>query len=228
MSIFIDLIVIAIIILMAVISAKRGFVRVAVEVAGFVAAVILVFSVNGPLANLTYDKVIEPPIVNSVEKITQENVTVSLDATWEALPDFITSNADKLGISKENLNQNISENAEQTTEGIVKSISGEVLKPIIVNILKAVYAIIMMVVLIILVKFLARVINKLFSFSVIGKTNTALGGVLGAVKGLIIAWLFCSVVYLIISLTENGIWIFNNENIENTYIFKYLMNVIHI
>lgn len=228
MSIIIDLIVIAIIIIMALISAKRGFVRVAVEVVGFIAAIIVATTFSLSLANTTYDKVIEPPILNSITNVAGENVSQTVDATWEALPNFIKNNSEKFNVSKDDIGQNISLNAQQNIKETTKSVLEHSVKPIAVNILKMLYSVIIAVVLIIVVKFLAKFINKLFSFSVVGKLNSTLGGILGVVKGLVAAWLFCTIVYLIISFTKNGIWIFNAENIENTTVFKFLAELIHI
>ncbi len=226
MSIVLDLIVIAIIILMALISAKRGFVRVAVEVVGFVAAIILSLSLSVSLADVTYQKVIEPAIVSSVESATTDSTSTAADNAWNSLPEFIKKNADKLGISKDSVTQGITENIGNSATEIVTSISQNTIKPMAVGILKMLYAVILMLVLIIVVKFLARVINRLFSFSLVGKVNKILGGAFGAVKGIIIAWLFCAVITLLVSFTKNGIWIFNAENIENTIIFKFLTDVI--
>ena len=228
MSIVLDLIVISIIILMILISAKRGFVRVAVEVAGFVAAIMLSFTLSATFADFTYQKVIEPAIVSSVENITVETTDSAAENTWNALPDFIKNNAGKLGINKDDITQDITENIGQSANDIVSSISENTIKPIAVSILKTLYSVILMLILMVIVKFLAKAINKLFSFSVIGKVNKILGGTLGAIKGIIFAWLFCAIIYLIISCTKNGIWIFNYDNIENTYLFKLLVNVIKI
>ena len=55
MNFVIDLIVVAIIAVCAVVSAKRGFVKVLVEAVGFVAAIILTFTISTPLSEATYD-----------------------------------------------------------------------------------------------------------------------------------------------------------------------------
>ncbi len=226
MSIILDLIVIAIIILMVLISAKRGFVRVAVEAVGFVAAIILSLSLSTTLADVTYQKAIEPAILSSVENATAETTSSAADDAWNSLPELITKNADKFGISKDSITNDITEDIGNSATEIVTSISQNTIKPMAVGILKTLYSVILMLVLMIAVKFLARVINKLFSFSLVGKVNKALGGTFGAIKGIIIAWVFCAVISLLVSLTKNGIWIFNAENIENTIIFKLLTDVI--
>ncbi len=226
MNYILDLAVIAIIILMALISAKRGFVRVAVEVVGFIAAVMLSLTLSSALSELTYNKAIEPAIISSVEETAQNVTDTTAENTWNALPKFIKNNAEKFGVNKQEITNDISNNVGDSAVDIVRNVSQKTIKPMAVSILKTLYTVILMIVLLVVVKFLARIVNKLFSFSLIGKVNKLLGGVLGVVKGLIIAWIFCSAVYVIISFTENGIWIFNNENIEKTYIFKLLANVI--
>lgn len=226
MNIVLDLIVIAIIVVFAIISAKRGFVRVAVEVVGFVAAVMISLSLSATLADFTYNKAIEPSIISSVGEVAENTTVDTAENAWESLPDFIKNNAERFGINKEDITQNISSNLGQNTTEIVTDISQNTIKPVAVSVLRTLYEVILMLVLLVIVKFLAKFINKLFSFSLVGKLNKILGGTLGLVKGLIIAWIFCTAVVLIISFTHNGIWIFNSENIEKTYIFKILANLI--
>ena len=79
MNYLLDLIVIAIIAAVALISARRGFVRVVIELAGFIAAILITLTISTPLASLTYDKIIEPPIVSSVSKATGDSVTQITD-----------------------------------------------------------------------------------------------------------------------------------------------------
>ncbi len=228
MNFILDLIVIAIIILMALISAKRGFVRVAVEVVGFVAAVMISLTLSTTFAELTYDKAIEPAIISSVNEAT-ENVTAdTAGKIFDALPNFIKNNSEKLGLNQEKITQNMTEDVGNNTTEAVTQVSQNTIKPIAVGILKTLYSVIIMLVLLVVVKFLARFINKLFTFSIVGKLNKLLGGVLGIVKGIIIAWIFCSAIYIILSFTQDGIWIFTNENIDKTYLFKLLASAIKI
>ena len=58
MGIILDLIIAAVIIIEVVISARRGFARVAIELVGFIAAILLTFTISTPLSQATYDKII--------------------------------------------------------------------------------------------------------------------------------------------------------------------------
>ncbi len=226
MSLIIDLIIVAIILLSVIISAKQGFVRTIVGAIGFVAAVVIAFSASEPLAQVTYDKFIEPPIVNSISETATGTVTDTVDGVWSNLPSFVTDNSESFGINKESIKDSLTESGKGDIKDALTNISQTTIKPIFSGIVSTIYAVILLIILLIIVGFLAKLLNKLFSFSLVGKLNTTLGGVIGFVKGLVIALIVCEIIVLVISFTENGIWIFNNENISNTILFKFLTNII--
>ncbi len=257
-SFLLDLILAVIIGLSVFLSAKRGFVRTFIEAVGFVAAAIIVFTVCTPLANATYDKIIEPPILEIVSEEVNENfkdtlaeipdfdanaekvdeiktqLSGSVDEVLKSLPPFVQNFIDKAGIDADELLNNaedIVENGatvEDTAQKLTKDISQNKIKPLVARVLSYIYSFVLFVIALILVKILARILNKAFSFSLAGKLNTALGGVCGFAKGVIFALLLCLIIYTVISFTENGIWIFSVENIDKTFIFKYLISLIKI
>ncbi len=226
MSIIIDLVLVAIIFLIVIISAKKGFVRTIVGAVGFVAAVVIAFTVSKPLAEVTYDKFIEPPIVNSIGETASGTITDAADGVWSKLPSLITNNSERFGFTKESIQDTLSANTQGNVKDAISNLSQTAIKPVLAELISTIYAVILIIVLLIVVRFLAKLLNKLFSFSVVGKLNTTLGGVIGLVKGFVIALIICEIIVLIISLTKNGIWIFNNENISNTILFKFLTNII--
>ena len=221
MSMVLDLIVVLIILAVALISAKRGFVKVAIELAGFIAAVFITLTISTPLASLTYDKIIEPPIVSSVSKATGDSVTQITDDTWNALPEFIRKYSENVGFSKESINKSINENMGNGAVSAAKAASQGVVKPIVAKLLAVLYGILIMVILIFLVKILAKFLNGVFSFSIVGKLNRILGGIVGIPKGIIIAMLFCLVISLIVPLTNGGFLIFKTEAMEKSWFFTH-------
>ncbi len=201
MSIILDLIVLAIVALFAFLSAKKGFVRTLIEIVGFVLVILFANSVSPMLSNATYDKLIEPAIIESVQNINiEENANL---ITQVNLPDFVSKILGE-GIDLQAFQATVQENINNGVESAVSSASQAVIKPVVTGVITIIYALIIIVVLLIVVSFLATLINKLFSFSLIGKANKILGAVLGVIKGIIISAVFCSVVSLIVSLTPNG------------------------
>ena len=60
-----DFLVVAIVLLYVVISAKRGFMKTVIELVGFFVSVYLAFAVGGMIAEAAYDSAVEPAIVKS-------------------------------------------------------------------------------------------------------------------------------------------------------------------
>jgi len=222
MSFLIDLIIVAIIALAVIISAKRGFVRTAIEVAGFVLAFLISVNLGNAISNFTYDKVIEPAIVSAVSEKTAESASSAIDSMWDAIPDILTKNGEAFGISKETLSDKL-ENTKDNTETIATDISQTAIKPIATTFLSSLFSLVLFVVLLVVVGILAKAINKLFSFSVIGKLNATLGGILGIPKGLVLGYVFCILLTVLFFFAPDGIWVFTRENADKSYLYSLLM-----
>lgn len=219
-GLILDLIVVIIVLVCAFLSAKHGFVRTVLELAGFIAAIFIAFTISSPLATITYDKMIEPSIVSKIEQTSDEGSSMISEKLWNSFPEVVKRQSANIGISQEGFNEKVSSSISSNVAESAEKISENVTKPIITKVLSAVYSTVIAIVLIILSKFLAKVINKLFKISFIGKINSFLGGVLGALKGIAIAVVFCMAVSLIVSATKSGVWIFNSDNIEASHLFK--------
>ncbi len=224
MSIAIDLILIAVILFFVLTSARRGFVKVLIETVGFIAAVIVAFTVSTPLAELTYDKIIEPPVIEAAVNAVGESAE---HEAWNALPEFlINSDTAFFGTTVNSFTEKITANISGGVENAVITASQEVVKPVASKLIGLLYSVILIIVLSIAVKFLAKIINKLFSFSFVGSINRTLGGVVGFVKGIVIAVVLCAVVSLILSFTGKPFLIFSEDTINQTYLFKFLTDII--
>lgn len=238
MHLIIDGLIVLLIAFIAFLSAKKGFVCTVIEVVGFVAVIIFINFATPPISNFIYDKAIEPTVIKTIEEtITFDNldngaindvidinsIENAVEASLDKLPKIIAENNSFKFSSQEIVNEINKLNINNKTE-IAEIISDKIIKPTIINILSLVIQIILLIVLFIIVKIVAKLINKLFSFSVIGKLNKFLGGVIGIAKGTIIATLSCLVINLILSLTDNNLILFTKEAIDSTYLYKTLIN----
>ena len=79
-SFLIDFILVIIIGFSVFVSFKRGFVATIIGTLGFFLAVILSLTFSTPLANATYDKFVEPVIVEAVSDEVEEKFEDKLDA----------------------------------------------------------------------------------------------------------------------------------------------------
>ncbi|MBO4432425.1 MAG: CvpA family protein [Clostridia bacterium] len=230
-SLIIDVVIVAIVVVSALISAKRGFVRTMVELVGFIAAFLIASAVSQPLADITYDRFIGPSIVSKVTEATNnaneeisaeildENASV-LSEIWDSLPDIIKNNSGEFGIDKDALEETIRSYTTIETGEYAQKVSDDITKPIIGKLLSAVYSIIIFVVVSLIVKLLAPLANKVFSVSIVGKVNTILGGVIGAMKGCVTVFIICVIISVLVAFTNDGFGVFTPENISKTFLFK--------
>ena len=224
-GILLDLIIVAIIAICVVFSAKRGFMRTLLEVVGFIAAFVIAFTVSSPLADMTYDNIVEPSIVSTVEE-SSTNVSGDVsEKVWNTLPGVIRKNSQKFGIKKDAFSDKVKSYVSGEVEQNAVKISQNVTKPIIVKLIGAIYSTVIVILLIFVSKFLARVINKLFSFSIIGKLNSFFGGVIGVFKGAAFALAFCMIISIVVLVSNDSFWIFTTDNIEKTHLFKLFYGI---
>lgn len=225
MSLFLDLIMLAIFLLFILIYAKKGFVKSIFSIAGFVASIILAFYFSAPLSNLAYTKIIEPGILTSIEKVVSESGTSLENISnniWEALPSFVRNNADELNINPENFVN--SESLQEGSRTLAQNVSDTIIRPITVQFLKIIFSLIIFVVLSVVFKFVVKFLNKVFSFSIIGKLNSLLGAVLGVIMGIVFALIFVLLVNFIISVS-GGFLFFTNEAVDSSKIFRFFTEI---
>lgn len=225
MSYILDGIIILIILLGVFLSAKKGFVRTLIEVVGFVAAIVVAFTLSSPLANTIYDKMIEPSVVKTVEAVATdgaENASAAVDAVWSKMPAFITESS-FFNLSKDSITSTVQAETANGSAQLAQTVSDSFVAPAVTKLISVFISVILVIVLLFVVKILAKYLNKLFSFSIVGDINKTLGGLLGLVKGAAIAVIFCLVISLILSFTKNGFLIFTYDAINSSYIFKFLM-----
>ncbi len=225
MGLILDLLVLVLIAYFVVNSARRGFVRVFIETVGFVAAILLAMSVSAALSDVIYQKAVEPAIIKTAAEGMDELSEDAVLNVWDALPEYVTDNAEILGIDMEKVNNMANDYSDRGTEQAVVNVSQNLIKPAATRIIELIITFILSTVFLIVVKFVARFLNRIFSFSLVGKLNTALGGIVGIFKGAVIAAVFCMIVALIISFTKNGFLIFTNENIASSNIFSFFVNI---
>ena len=215
MSWILDLIVIAIVCVYAYISARRGFVRTIIELAGFVAIFLVIPRFGTPISEKIFDTAFRSTVLTKVEAAVLETGAEASEALNNVLPEFIVNGADFLGID---IAKTIT--ATSTASALAENITDSIVKPVVSSVIYAVLSLLLFGLGMYLVRVLARAVNSLFKISLVGKLNRLLGAVLGAAKGLVIAFIVCLVITIAISFTKNGFLFFTKENIEASLIFS--------
>lgn len=221
-----DFIILGIIILVALMSAKRGFVRTVVEVIGCMLALVISMYASKSIASFCYDKFFASSVENSVNDALGEVTLDSAQAIWDALPDYLKNHADLFGINKSKFDDVANKVSSDKKAEVTDEIADNTVKPLVVKALSGIISAVMFSVLFFLIKILSKLINGAFNFSVVGSVNKILGGILGIVKGLIFAVIICFVINFIVVAANKNIWILSKDLTDKSVFFKLFQNLI--
>lgn len=196
MSIILDIILVAIFAAYVFFAAKKGFVRTLLELVAVVAAIFLSFQISPVISQTVYDGFVEKEIVATLEEQISENVdalsvTEKANAVLDSIPDFAVSLAASAGVEISTIKEQIS-SQKIDSQNLAQSLVDKIAEPIVVGALTIIIFILLAVVLMIALKFVAKLVSKLFDIPLVKSVNRSLGGVLGAIKGVLVVIVICT------------------------------------
>lgn len=203
MSLILDAILIAIFAAFVFFAVKKGFVLTLLELVAAVLSLVLAYSFSPVVAQTTYDSFIENKMIEVVKENIDDNVDVSstagqAEAVLDAMPEYVVSIAASSGVDLNEIKEKIS--AEKiSTDNIATELVEKIAQPIVIGALTILMFMILSFLFLIALKFVAKLISKLFNIPIVGTVNKLLGGVLGAIKGVIVLILICTVLRFALS-----------------------------
>lgn len=196
MSIILDIVLVAIFAGYVFFAAKKGFVRTLLELVAVVAAIFLSFQISPVVSQTVYDGFVEKQIVTALEEQISENVDAlsvkeKANAVLDSIPDFAVSLAASAGVEISTIKEQIS-SQKFDSQNLAQSLVDKIAEPIVVGALTIIIFILLAVVLMIALKFVAKLVSKLFDIPLVKSVNRSLGGVLGAIKGVLVVIVICT------------------------------------
>lgn len=186
----VDLVLCAIFGITVAVAVKKGFFYTLFELFGYLISFVLAKTFSAQVAPVAFEMILEKPLSEKIASMLGEagtmNYTDAIDKVFEKIPVWAQGIAESVGIEKEALAASVT-SADLQGANAVETIMNKIVTPIgtsvIQTIIFAISVIAFMFVLKVVIKLLNKIIKKL---PVIKRFNSALGGVLGAAKGVII------------------------------------------
>lgn len=222
MFIILDVIVVAVVALLAWLSARRGFVRSLIELVGFIGLFVLILTGIRPLCAKIYDSSVERTVVERVEDIVDRIGGEDIERIKNGLPDEIKRAAAALGVDLDEIFED-----GISADRVAEHISRQVVRPMAVDALYSLLSVLVFVIGMVVVRFAAKGLNRLFKAPVLGALNKGLGAVFGAAKGVILMTVISAAVSLAVRAAGRGFWIFTEANIDKSFLFGNLAKVLH-
>lgn len=226
MYLIFDLVFIAIILISIFMAAKRGFVRALLEFIGFFVAIVIALTVSEPASQFAFEKFVEPAIYEKTQDIITDTSTEIPENLWENLPDFIKNNSVIFNFDKESFQNTLSNEIKDGASNLSDTISQKIVKPSFISVVSAIICFLLILILIPVFRFLAKVINKLFSSNKIGKVNKTLGGIVGIINGIAICFGVCILLNLLIKISGGGFWVITGDVLNKSFVFSKIFPLI--
>ena len=203
MSLILDIILIAILVAFIASAVKKGFMLSLLELVAVIAALALAFSFSPVVAQGVYDGVVENVMIEALEEQIDQNVNASdiaenAELTLSVLPEFIVSLAENAGVDVAKIKDTIA-TADLSSENLATELVTKIAEPITVGVLTAVFFIILAILLVFVLKIVAKLLSKAFDLPLVGKVNKTLGGILGAIKGIVVLVFICTILNFALS-----------------------------
>jgi uncharacterized membrane protein required for colicin V production len=204
-----DIIFLAVIVLVVVLSAKKGFVASCLDTFSMAISAFVSYILCKPASDYLYDLFIKD-LVKTEFKQTLDDMASGLSVRDKvqgmigALPETAVKLAESMGISINNMSGTlVSSTADEET--LIETVASTLAYEVMITLTEVVVFVILFIVVSLLVKFIASFFSKnLEKLPVIGALDTLLGGVFGLVKALVILFAASVLVYIIVQTSDPG------------------------
>ncbi len=214
-----DLIMLAVIIILAIIGFARGAVKTILSVAGGILSYVLSCVLGKRLAEPVYNCFFEESINDKISlRITDILETGSGnigDSVTESLPDSL-----QIFISNTELVDSLNSVVGETTAQVIDNatqIIHQVVEPVFIGLLSVCITIVLFIILNLIVNILLHMSNFINKIPVVGKANRIAGAIIGFMSGLVLTFAVVAVFTQFVPvISENSEF---SNNIKETSLF---------
>jgi uncharacterized membrane protein required for colicin V production len=207
MSIVIDLALVAVVILIVVIAAKKGIISTIAGILAFVIAILCAAYTAKPVAEVMYKAFFYKTVQKELYKVVPENSTASLaekaQYVLDCMPEFAKKQAEKVGINTAAISSQI-QKTKMDNSKLYESLEDKIVHPIAVEVLKHILYFFLAVIYGILLRLVfGAIANGIKQSDTVSKADMGVGAVLGIIEGLVVVFLICNLLVYIQPRIEN-------------------------
>ncbi len=232
-SIVLDLLMVAIFFLIVISSYRKGFLKTVTLAAGTLVSFILACWLSEYAADFVFVTFVRPSVLQSInETIVSfgESATVSsvLPAAIAAIPAFFLNPILAQVGSKEAVIQQIANQTNVTIDNLSSFITDHLLEPIVCTLLQMLFCLLIFILCVIIIKVLASVFGAVRKIPVVGTLNAVLGAGVGASFAILVLLLLGIAGSLFIALSAGGVSWFNQEIIDQSFVYRFFFGLLQI
>ncbi len=185
---------------MIAVGAAKGFVKSVLGMVAMIAAFAIAYQLSAVLAPVVYDRFISQRVYETIqEKLVDASgagaAARQVTAVFASIPDSVLNMADSIGVNTGDIVQKVNALDNQGAN-IAAELEQSVAAPIITAVVHSILFVIVLALAYILLMVVVKIIDKAFKLPLLKTANNLLGGLLGAVKGVILVFLLCVILDL--------------------------------
>ena len=224
MNYAVDLIIIAIILAIVVLSAKKGFISTLLDTFSMGIAAFASYKFCTPVAEWAYTSFLKDLVENRFEKALDEvsggaAISGKIMAMIDGLPQSAVKFAEATGFRKDVFAVSFG-GGSFSNEQLVDKVVNEIGYDLMIGVSKIIAFIALFIVLSVVIKVLCKFFKKVNDLPLVGTLNAGLGGILGLAKGLVIVFAVCTVFYYISATIED---LTVQEAFANSKIYSFII-----
>jgi Colicin V production protein. len=221
MSIFLDLLVFAVIFLSAFIAYRRGFVLTLLRSIGYFVSFLLALFLSNLIAPLVWKGFVRGIVISEVTtKLPDISGSGGVERLMGNLPE---------SLNMFNINQSeffaLFDKSIPTRENVATVITDNFISPAAINIIGIIVTVIFVIIFFIIVMILSKKLKFFNRIPLVGTANRVAGGLLGVIAGLIWLCVIALIIHIMISLFPQTFEFTNAEVINKTIIFGPFYNL---
>lgn len=227
MSIILDIVFVAIVVLSTLIASKRGFIKVFFNLVGVVLALFIAMQFSVPSAQFVYDTFVEKSVHKSVVQTVEETAVSTTDSLYDAMPESVISITEKLNINlKPILDSQIEQGTSNISVRVADVVTEKVVEPFAVKLASIILFMLLFIISLILIKVIVKALNLVSKLPILKSANKTLGAVVGVLQGVCICVILCFVLTVITSIMAEGLFGIKKEVLDASFVYK-IFNVIN-
>ena len=200
MSLFLDLVLLALLVMFVVFGAKKGFIRALLDGFSTLIAGVLAYTFVEPASQYAYDSfvrdMLRSSLSNALDSTTNDFGSISerIQAVMIKIPESAINFSQKLGFNVNAVITSIEKANPRDKDVLIDTIMTEVADKIMMPLVETVTFIVLLVAFVLVLAIIIRLFDGIVKkVPVVKETDKIFGGLLGVLKGVVVLFFACTI-----------------------------------
>ena len=228
MSLFLDLVLLAVLVMFVVLGAKKGFIRAFLDGFSTLIAGVLAYTFVEPASQYAYDAFVRNMVRNSLSNALNSttndfgSITEKVEILIDKIPESAINFSAKFGFNVDAVADSIIKSRPGDKEVLIDTIMTDIADKIMMPLVETVTFIVLLVVFVLVLAVVIRLFDSLIKkIPVVKETDKIFGALLGLLKGVIVVFVACAVLAFIAGSSQDEQFV---EIVSSSKILEFVNN----